>query len=139
MFSCPANKWRQHGSFIDSHFKACSSLLGCRLEMVSLKHAKNVLWSQVSKHGRLHVVFYRQRHLKYEQLKHCVGKTKTNHVVLQTLSTTFQFLRAFWILVYKHIFLNTYLFWKGMAGSEFFRALFPCQKTTFCFNTLYRP
>ena len=67
--------------------------------MVSLKHAKNVLWSQVSKHGRLHVVFYRQRHLKYEQLKHCVGKTKTNRVVLQTLSTTFQFLRAFWILV----------------------------------------
>ena len=37
---------------------------------------------------------------KYEQLKHYyVDKTKTNHVVLQTLSTTFQFLRAFWILV----------------------------------------
>ena len=38
-----ANKWRQHGSFIDSHFKACSSLLGCRLEMVSLKHAKKCI------------------------------------------------------------------------------------------------
>ena len=55
---------------------------------------------QVSKRGRLPDVFYKQKHPKYEQLKHCVVKTKTNHVaVLQTLSTTFQFLRAFWILV----------------------------------------
>ena len=46
---------------------------------------------QVSKRGRLHDVFYRQKHPQYEQLKHCIGKTKTNHVVLQTLSTTFQF------------------------------------------------
>ena len=64
-----------------------------------------ILWetatqSQVSKRGRLPDVFYKQKHPKYEQLKHCVVKTKTNHVaVLQTLSTTFQFLRAFWILV----------------------------------------
>ena len=64
------------------------------------------LQAQVSKHGHLHDVFYRQRHLKYEQLKHCVGKTKTNHVVLQTLSTTFQFLRALWILVLRLLFNN---------------------------------
>lgn len=55
--------------------------------------------AQVSKRG-LHDVFYRQKHPKYEQLKHCVGKTKTNHIVLQTLSTTFQFICAFWIIVH---------------------------------------
>ena len=62
---------------------------------------KLAILSQVSKRGRLHDVFYKQKHPKYKQLKHCVGTTKTNHVVLQMLSTTFQFLRAFWILVPK--------------------------------------
>ena len=58
------------------------------------------LGPQVSKRGRLHHVFHKQRHPKYEQLKHCIIKTKTNHVVmLQMLTTTSHFLRAFWILV----------------------------------------
>ena len=40
-----------------------------------------------------------QKHSKYEQLKHCIVQSKTNQdVVLQTLSTTFQFLSAFLIL-----------------------------------------
>ena len=59
-----------------------------------------MLESQVSKRSRLHDVIYLLKHAKYEQLKHCIVKTKTNHVVvLQTLSTTFHFLGAFWILV----------------------------------------
>ena len=69
---------------------------------VLIEFCLSTLWHspQVSKRGRLPDVFYKQKHPKYEQLKHCVVKTKTNHVaVLQTLSTTFQFLRAFWILV----------------------------------------
>ena len=68
------------------YVEAMRRLILITLSISNFNNARKLIYfeSQVSKRDHLHDVFYWQRHLKYEQLKHCVGKTKTIHVVLQT-------------------------------------------------------
>ena len=78
--------------------------------------------SQLSKNA-IYTTCFMNKHPKYEQLKHCVIKTKTNHVaVLQTLSITFRFLRKVSLVRMSNILL-----WPKYFAhlTDFYRWLLP--------------